>query len=894
MSTRFSDKTLEILFRDLSPTEALLSPGIFSFIDSGTGTDFRNKDRFQTAFVRGCHRSMTDHTDDEKMRLFQFMCQGIRAQTGDEYFPHIFIEVLRIAEECLVFDAGKNIPVVKFEKLLRWRMLTISLGEELLSTCFSAHKANISETSLPFELWPIMLGVSENDYHKILDKGIHENHFHLLASSPVFSIGWIRLMNRIGEQADFISAISLQKQNPLLLHSDGVKNIGLRQQALCAAALRVYLFLKVRELNEDSTPSVAAESSFLGQVTEWLKRPAAIEVHIASLQQIVFTLRKEAKFTIQQKDAEDYAWREIAGDEMNEGFILAGERGLLCNCYKHIFSKKADRTFIGHFHSYLVIKTQIRSEYVQNNQRPGFKNFQTYQARKGIVMDNGILADAGIRMAINGTFEDAAIQSIEARVSPDKNPLKLASRIKKIMSLKNKPLVSWMNYAIELPDYFTRINDGENDQGDCNCFFVLHFIKSPDTPVGKFRNWKTRKTIEAQAMAIAALRKQGYCEARHVYGIDAASSESGCRPEVFATVFRFLRPQGILEKSNNGAVLPVLKATYHVGEDFYDIIDGLRAIDEAIEFLELNQIKRKGERIGHALALGVNAKEWYESKGKVLLKKKQDHLDDLAWIWYHLRETDEFINSGIDEIEQGFNDLFREVYNKNYGFEPGGNILETYCNAWKLRGDEPEYYIKRYHENPGALPVGDALAQSYLRMNDPGLTKTRLNKIAVDLYLDYHINSKIKKKGAEFLNVPTQGNYIKCAILLQKVMRHKILRNELAIETNPSSNVQIGNFKRYDAHPIFTFNSNHILDAASEKLPGLPASINTDDMGIFDISLKSEFLLMALALEKAKDKDGNVKYKNESIKKWLEEVRDAGTEQTFKKHDESWPINLTN
>lgn len=41
--------------------------------------------------------------------------------------------------------------------------------------------------------------------------------------------------------------------------------------------------------------------------------------------------------------------------------------------------------------------------------------------------------------------------------------------------------------------------------------------------------------------------------------------------------------------------------TYHTGEDFLDIVDGLRAIDEALLFLQME----KGERLGHAMALGV-------------------------------------------------------------------------------------------------------------------------------------------------------------------------------------------------------------------------------------------------------------------------------------------------
>ena len=46
-----------------------------------------------------------------------------------------------------------------------------------------------------------------------------------------------------------------------------------------------------------------------------------------------------------------------------------------------------------------------------------------------------------------------------------------------------------------------------------------------------------------------------------------------------------------------------ISKTYHVGEDFLDIADGMRAIDEAIEYLEMGACSR----IGDALAFAPSA-----------------------------------------------------------------------------------------------------------------------------------------------------------------------------------------------------------------------------------------------------------------------------------------------
>ena len=78
--------------------------------------------------------------------------------------------------------------------------------------------------------------------------------------------------------------------------------------------------------------------------------------------------------------------------------------------------------------------------------------------------------------------------------------------------------------------------------------------------------------------------------------------------------------------------LPQLCVTYHVGEDFLDLADGLRAIDEAVNFLNMEC----GDRLGHALALGIDVEEWYRKKNDMILISQQDYLDTLIWIYHRL------------------------------------------------------------------------------------------------------------------------------------------------------------------------------------------------------------------------------------------------------------------
>lgn len=65
--------------------------------------------------------------------------------------------------------------------------------------------------------------------------------------------------------------------------------------------------------------------------------------------------------------------------------------------------------------------------------------------------------------------------------------------------------------------------------------------------------------------------------------------------------------------------------------------------------------------------------------------------------------------------------------------------------------------------------------------------------------------------------------------------------------------------------------------------PQLSVSINTDDLGVFGTSIENEYALLAVALGKENDENGNSKYQNRYIYNWLESIRQMGEEQRFVK-----------
>ena len=130
--------------------------------------------------------------------------------------------------------------------------------------------------------------------------------------------------------------------------------------------------------------------------------------------------------------------------------------------------------------------------------------------------------------------------------------------------------------------------------------------------------------------------------------------------------------------------------------------------------------------------------------------------------------------------------------------------------------------------------------------------------------------------------------YREAAAKVQKALQRKVVSCGVGIETNPSSNYLIGTFKRYDKHPIIRFYNRSLTvdEAELRECPQLNVSINTDDIGVFSVSLENEYAYMALALEKARDSSGKPLYNKNMIYQWLDDIREMGVEQTFLSSEE--------
>ena len=425
-----------------------------------------------------------------------------------------------------------------------------------------------------------------------------------------------------------------------------------------------------------------------------------------------------------------------------------------------------------------------------------------------------------------------------------------------------------------------------------NRALTLTCCKSEDEEAKKFSK---RREICEKTMALLQFRKQYPKSACRVLGIDAAAQEIGCRPEVFAQGFRTLKNDTCFGNTDKGYIkLPQLHVTYHVGEDFLDVIDGLRAINEAVLFLNMDC----GDRLGHALALGIEPEDWYKDKGFCISLPQQDYLDNVVWMYhaivrYHIDGLDNLKDFLEAEYYKYFNAIYGRFmdmdYIKNIQKTRGknghkGNMLfdiHAYYDSWKLRGDIPQLYRNGYYlfDKTDISP----LASYSVNWNFPRDIEVREKSEAAVLYYYYHYNGLVRIEGKKIIEKKVSADYIRGVKFIQKAMQWEISEKGIAIETNPSSNYMIGTFSKYDQHPITTFYNNgltserELLKSSSQ----IWVSINTDDQGIFNIKLENEYAFIARALEKKVDENGEKMYSKSMIYDWLDKIRKMGLNQSF-------------
>lgn len=760
------------------------------------------------------------HITAEKARLVTSMYRdswGISPECHSD--TNVFYPLVHFVKDKAVFNDGK--VKVKLGELLRWRQLASSIGEDLMMASWLAYHFRWTDRNISSMICFTPCPVYDSDLEYLYKKGLSDLHHHLKASTDVLTLSWICLMNHVSHRYKAFGKVS--KDVPQLYKC-----------FLEAAQIRTVLFEFARHSHEDVLNMENMEFDDL-----------LLESKVRQLQYQLNILREERSCG-NGPYILDYAMpQEI--DASDHCKVFYGEYAILFSVLRLIFRGSTHHRLLTKLlFRYIQAKIKIRSCLVQVNEHVGFSNFSDYERRKELFLEGYPEYERLLfRLPVAEAKNHHHLTNLETRIAPKSDYQKMGRTVSTLVHSWHK------DTTLYIP----------------NIGITVHFIKQNDSKwrINHARHHQLRQMLRTQAVNLMTLRRHSFTTYYSLVGIDAANTELDCRPEVFAQTYRYIRKHSfdmMLSSIHDRHGHQSLRYTYHVGEDFYDIVDGLRAIDEAISFLGMEN----GDRLGHCIALGMSAKLYYEEYNHNIIIKKQYLLDNIAWLIHQAKRYDIKLSSALESrLTQTYDTLIDGLYGRSVS-------MATYRMSMMLRGDNPySTFTKQIDVIDDMLSDWNSCAFD----SDHQLQRLRQNKEVRQLYYDYHFNERVRKKGDEMASLKTDKDYECVVSKIQECMMREIRQKNIIIECCPSSNLKIGPASRYEQQPIFRFCP---IGDARDKMP---VTVNTDDLGIFQTSIDNDYSLLAVSALKTKDEDGNRKYSKTEVIQWLDEIRENGFKYSF-------------
>lgn len=396
-------------------------------------------------------------------------------------------------------------------------------------------------------------------------------------------------------------------------------------------------------------------------------------------------------------------------------------------------------------------------------------------------------------------------------------------------------------------------------------------------------------------------------------GLDVAGDENALKIEWFAPVLRWLR-SGFSSKPATQLANAGFHFSIHAGEDYAHPASGMRHIDETVRFCEM----REGDRLGHALALGIEPKKWLARQGEMILPL-DEHLDNLVWLWHYaslLSDRLPLAQQVLPRLTRRIARFWRESCwwqvpnpmslqslgssSSNFECSPlrhttaddlfASWLLRRNCyyrwkavsDDWPLQpqesialpdheqlADETSLATKLFFARHEWLKTGKEERLVIIRMGDENL-------------MQYHFDNKRKSNLLEDVETKAELDFMHA---LQDWLLSEYDQLGLIIEANPTSNVYIARLMSHSEHPIFRWNppDESILNpGAVANLYGLRRGpvrvlVNTDDPGIMPTTLRTEFLLLREAALQ-------LNIGCTAVEIWLEKLRQYGIEQFHRNH----------
>lgn len=854
---RTLDRLIRIIYKEL-PLSEFMNNKKDSCLDKTCmlefGFDLKSREFKEIIKQKYLEIYPQNYSADEIDYTIDHVCQLIEGKYGLSKPKLSTIKILLYVAEELLF-LNSNEVKVDFDDLLELNGIINKLDGNVLFAAKLALENKVVET---FQKYRILH--NNERLTRILEKGIAENHMHLKGSGYTAEMNWLAFSNHPDLAFKEFEEI-INSRNVLAPTKEIISSYKIR-------FVKAYLMAKL-ELGEEQCQKRE------GKI--WNKKEMQEIISYTSLEryELLFAKHKEKINFWQGVYYDKYKKYE----ESDKKYFLS-EREFLRDLFKLFLCGKMDEFTHYLFNCYIMAATKFKLYFYQDNVGMGFEKFKySENIKESLIWQRGSVSV--YQTVFDKYYEEGNIKKIEFRIAPKDS----ASDYVKLMK------------DIRIADEKVRKNLMISEENKIKYGFIIHYIKDKsdfNKKEGISRKEESYHVIDQKSAALISFFDQYDNIKRNlkddilvddeyrnkIVGIDTANYEFNCRPEIFGYSFRRQRKE--IYSSHK------LNFTYHVGEDFTNLLNGLRAIDEVIEFLGFG----RGDRFGHSLALGLEVEKYYATKRNIIHTTAEDYMDDLVWLRYFLEEEDMAeLNCFIKDSSYTVQGILRfledefSLYFSKYHLEklgPENYSIWDYQCAYRLRGDYPLVYgeiEKAYHEQKKSKDYSHEnfyrkMTQRYSEKLNSINKKHRdcfLNPKARKLFYYYHFSAHFKEFHEIKVKLEVKDIYITAVKLAQYALRKKVYRNEIGIESNPSSNRKIAFISKYIDLPFLHFNKTHLDESAQYDLS---TTINSDDSGIFQTDLSLEYAYVVATL----NREG---FDMESIYRYIEYMRENSMVQSF-------------
>ena len=385
---------------------------------------------------------------------------------------------------------------------------------------------------------------------------------------------------------------------------------------------------------------------------------------------------------------------------------------------------------------------------------------------------------------------DIQIETLELRTSPSSQSSSSFSKLREMHRLsryQHRKNIRKHTCQTESRHEFATVGS------DLRLTWTVHFIRSRHKRLAD----QVRDHHVTATNLIAAFRYKPEL-LTSIRGLDVAGRELSGPLWCVAAPLQLVRQESVISCLNYKGIRP-LRISVHVGEDFRHLLSGLRTIHEPFWW----RLMRRGDRIGHAVALAWDPQQWCDSHPFVL-QPRIERMFDLAWMldFVKTRKLKNIPNAAIAHAE---------------------NELRDYLQTYKFGCDL--YVFVSVVRNLGKKRLWELIdGPLFTHFAYKGEYWSALGKILKLYDRQNDVISVSTREDGELLEV------------LRDELANLLARWGTPIELNPSSNLLIGNLSHPLQQPLFRLDQHD-----RDESRGLALTLSADDPVSFSTCLADEF-----------------------------------------------------